>query len=65
MCEPFTRSFAELREQVLAANLALVRNGLVALSFGNASAVDREAGVMVIKPSGVPYDELRPEERRP
>jgi L-ribulose-5-phosphate 4-epimerase len=62
MCEPFTRSFAELREQVLAANLALVRNGLVALSFGNASAVDRVAGVMIIKPSGVPYDELQSED---
>ncbi len=62
MCEPVTHSFAELREQVLAANLALVRNGLVALSFGNASAVDRLAGVMIIKPSGVPYDQLRSED---
>ena len=42
----------------LAANLALVRAGLVVLTFGNASAVDRDAGVMAIKPSGVPYDEL-------
>ena len=31
------------------------------LSFGNASGVDRDRGIMVIKPSGVPYDELRPE----
>ncbi|MGD0409898.1 MAG: L-ribulose-5-phosphate 4-epimerase AraD [Candidatus Limnocylindrales bacterium] len=54
-------SLAELREKVLRANQALVRAGLVTLSFGNASGVDRDAGVLVIKPSGVPYDELRPE----
>ena len=51
---------AELREQVCAANRALVANGLVTLSFGNASGVDRAAGVMVIKPSGVAYDRLTP-----
>jgi len=50
----------ELREKVWRANQALVRAGLVTLSFGNASGVDRESGVLVIKPSGVPYDELRP-----
>jgi len=50
----------ELREQVCAANQALVAAGLVTLSFGNASGVDRAAGVMVIKPSGVAYDTLRP-----
>jgi L-ribulose-5-phosphate 4-epimerase len=50
----------DLRETVWRANLALVRSGLVTLSFGNASGVDREAGVMVIKPSGVPYDVLQP-----
>lgn len=49
-----------LREQVCSANLALVEAGLVTLSFGNASGVDREAGVLVIKPSGVPYHRLRP-----
>jgi L-ribulose-5-phosphate 4-epimerase len=52
----------ELRDRVLRANLGLVRAGLVTLSFGNASGVDREAGVLVIKPSGVPYDELRAED---
>lgn len=51
-----------LRQEVLLANQALVRAGLVTLSFGNASGVDRAAGVMVIKPSGVPYDRLRPED---
>lgn len=48
----------ELRSRVLAANVAIVDAGLVTLTFGNASAVDRAAGVMAIKPSGVPYDEL-------
>ena len=51
----------ELREKVWCANQALVRAGLVTLSFGNASGVDRQSGVLIIKPSGVPYDELRPE----
>jgi L-ribulose-5-phosphate 4-epimerase len=50
--------FVELREPVLEANLALVRAGLVVLTFGNASAVDRAAGVVAIKPSGVLYDRL-------
>jgi L-ribulose-5-phosphate 4-epimerase len=50
---------ADLQERALAANLALVRAGLVVLTFGNASAVDRDAGVMAIKPSGVSYDRLR------
>jgi len=49
---------SELRERVLEANLEIVRAGLVILTFGNASAVDRDAGVMAIKPSGVPYDRL-------
>jgi L-ribulose-5-phosphate 4-epimerase len=52
---------SELKERVCRANLALVRDGLVTLSFGNASGVDRDAGVFVIKPSGVPYEELKPE----
>jgi len=52
---------AELRERVLEANLAIVRAGLVVLTFGNASGIDRAAGVVAIKPSGVPYDELGPE----
>lgn len=48
----------ELRERVLEANLAIVRAGLVVLTFGNASGVDRDAGVMAIKPSGIPYERL-------
>lgn len=49
---------AALRERVLEANLALGHAGLVVLTFGNASAVDRDAGVMAIKPSGVSYELL-------
>jgi L-ribulose-5-phosphate 4-epimerase len=52
--------FAELRERVFEANRAIVDAGLVVLTFGNASAIDRTAGVMAIKPSGVAYDELDP-----
>src|SRR5271156_3727836 len=50
-----------LREEVLEANLELVKRGLVLSTFGNASGVDREHGLVVIKPSGVDYDDLRPE----
>lgn len=53
-------AFDALREAVWRANLDLVESGLVVLTWGNASAVDRESGVVVIKPSGVPYAELRP-----
>ena len=47
-----------LRAEVLEANLELVRRGLVVFTFGNASAVSREHGLCVIKPSGVPYDKM-------
>lgn len=50
-----------LREQVLEANLELVRRGLVLYTFGNASGIDREGGLVVIKPSGVPYESMKPE----
>jgi len=49
---------AGLRERVLEGNLAVVRAGLVVLTFGNVSGADRDAGVMAIKPSGVPYEHL-------
>ena len=51
----------QLREEVLEANLELVRRGLVLYTFGNASGVDREQGLVVIKPSGVDYDKLKPD----
>lgn len=50
-----------LREQVLEANLDLVRQGLVFHTFGNASGMARDEGLVAIKPSGVPYESLRPE----
>jgi L-ribulose-5-phosphate 4-epimerase len=53
---------AALREAVWVANQDIVRAGLVTLSFGNASGVDRDGGLMVIKPSGVAYADLRPED---
>src|SRR5512143_1679402 len=50
-----------LREEVHRANIALARSGLVMGTFGNVSGVDRAAGLLAIKPSGVPYDEMRAE----
>jgi len=50
----------KLKEEVLEANLEVVRRGLVLYTFGNASGIHRERGLMVIKPSGVPYDKLKP-----
>ena len=52
---------AALREQVLEANLELVRRGLVLYTFGNVSGISRKDGLVAIKPSGVPYDDLTPE----
>ena len=49
-----------LREEVLEANLELVRRGLVLYTFGNASGIDRERGLVAIKPSGVPYENMKP-----
>ena len=49
----------DLRQAVLEANLALVRHGLVILTWGNASAIDRASGLVAIKPSGVLYDAMK------
>jgi L-ribulose-5-phosphate 4-epimerase len=51
----------KLKKQVCEANLQLVSEGLVIQTFGNASGVDRSSGCMVIKPSGVSYDVMKPE----
>jgi L-ribulose-5-phosphate 4-epimerase len=51
-----------LREEVLQANLELVRHGLVLYTFGNASGILRTEGLVVIKPSGVPYEKMKPED---
>jgi L-ribulose-5-phosphate 4-epimerase len=52
----------KLRNTVLDANLELVRRGLVLHTFGNVSGIDRAENLVAIKPSGVPYDEMRPED---
>lgn len=49
-----------LREEVLEANLDLVRRGLVLYTFGNVSGIDRDEGLVAIKPSGVAYEQLTP-----
>jgi L-ribulose-5-phosphate 4-epimerase len=56
-----TKSLQVLREEVLEANLELVHRGLVLYTFGNASGILRDEGLVVIKPSGVPYDKMKPE----
>lgn len=48
----------ELKQKVFEANLKLVEYGLVVLTWGNVSGIDREKGLFVIKPSGVPYDKM-------
>jgi L-ribulose-5-phosphate 4-epimerase len=55
-------SLKNLREEVLEANLELVRRGLVLYTFGNASGISHEQGLVVIKPSGVPYETMKPED---
>ena len=52
----------QLKQQVYEANMELPRRGLVTYTWGNVSGIDRESGLFVIKPSGVEYDELRPED---
>ncbi len=52
----------ELREEVYEANMELPRRNLVTYTWGNVSGIDRERGLFVIKPSGVEYDELTPDD---
>ena len=52
----------ELKQQVYEANMDLPRYGLVTFTWGNVSGIDREKGLFVIKPSGVEYDLLKPED---
>ncbi len=49
-----------LKEKVCQANLDLVKHGLVIFTWGNVSAIDRETGLVVLKPSGVSYDDMKP-----
>ena len=50
----------ELKQEVYEANMQLPELDLVTFTWGNVSGIDREKGLYVIKPSGVPYDELKP-----
>ena len=52
----------ELKKQVYEANMELPRRGLITYTWGNVSGIDRASGLFVIKPSGVDYDELKPED---
>lgn len=54
--------YSDIKEAAYAANMQLPRLGLVLFTFGNVSAVDRAAGVFAIKPSGVPYEDLSPDQ---
>ncbi len=53
--------YENLKKAVCDANLQLPRQNLVIYSFGNVSGIDRDSGIVAIKPSGVPYDELTPD----
>jgi L-ribulose-5-phosphate 4-epimerase len=53
--------YEELKKAVYEANIELCRQKLVIYCWGNVSGIDRKAGVVAIKPSGVPYDQLKPE----
>ena len=55
-------AYEALREQVYEANMLLPRHGLVTFTWGNVSGIDREKGLFVIKPSGVDYDKLTPDD---
>ena len=55
-------SYKDLKQECYEANMQLNKLGLVIYTFGNVSAVDREKGVFAIKPSGVPYEDLKPED---
>ena len=48
----------QLKRRVFEQNMALKQNGLVVLTWGNVSAIDREKGIVVIKPSGVSYEKM-------
>ena len=52
----------ELKQKVYEANMELPKRGLVTYTWGNVSAIDRESGLFVIKPSGVDYDTMKPED---
>ncbi|MCK4422733.1 MAG: class II aldolase/adducin family protein, partial [Candidatus Omnitrophica bacterium] len=54
--------YKNLKQIAWQCNLELPKHGLVTYTFGNVSAIDRDKGVVAIKPSGISYDELKPED---
>lgn len=54
--------FEKLKQEVWQANQRLPESGLVILTWGNVSVIDRKAGVIAIKPSGMPYESMTPED---
>ena len=62
MCKGEKIMLEKLKEEVYKANMDLPKYGLVTFTWGNVSGIDREKGLFVIKPSGVDYDKLRPED---
>lgn len=58
----YTEAVMRLKEEVFRANMALVEEGLVVLTWGNASGIDRDLGLVAIKPSGVDYAKLKAED---
>lgn len=52
----------KLKQQVFEANMELPKRGLVTFTWGNVSGIDRESGLFVIKPSGVSYETMKPED---
>jgi len=58
----YMTGFSKIKHRIYKANMELPRQGVVIYNFGNVSGIDREAGVIAIKPSGVMYDDLRSED---
>ena len=54
--------YSDIKERVFEANLELVKQGLVVFTFGNVSEIDRKKGIVAIKPSGVSYDQMTPDQ---
>lgn len=52
----------DLKEKVYKTNIKIARSGLVISTFGNVSGIDRKSGIIAIKPSGIPYDKMKPED---
>jgi L-ribulose-5-phosphate 4-epimerase len=55
-------AYKTLKEEVYEANMEIPKQKLAIYTFGNVSGIDRQAGIVAIKPSGIPYDELKPED---